>query len=312
MTAPIGFDRAVPEGGYAWWYVDAISDDGTEALTMIAFIGSVFSPYYARAIRRGRGDPAHFTALNLALYRPSGSLWTMTERKRRHLTRDATTFAIGPSRLDWDGDTLEARIDEITVPLPRRVRGRLRMMARRVEAAEYPLDAAAHHLWRPIAPCARIEVVFDKPALRWSGHAYLDHNRGATPLARAFRTWSWSRAATDDGAVIFYDATRRDGTQADLALRFSRLAAPTRIPAPPFTIVKPSLFRLRRRVRADPGTTPRLIRTLEDAPFYARSRLISSVHGMSVETIHETLDLDRFENPIVRQILKFRMPRAPW
>jgi carotenoid 1,2-hydratase len=48
------FDRAVPAGGYSWWYVDAISDDGRYGLTVIAFIGSVFSPYYKQS---GRADP---------------------------------------------------------------------------------------------------------------------------------------------------------------------------------------------------------------------------------------------------------------
>ncbi|NBO88372.1 MAG: carotenoid 1,2-hydratase, partial [Betaproteobacteria bacterium] len=34
----------VPSGGYLWWYVDAMSDDGQFGLTLIAFVGSVFSP----------------------------------------------------------------------------------------------------------------------------------------------------------------------------------------------------------------------------------------------------------------------------
>ena len=38
------FDQAVAPGGYLWWYVDAISDDGQHALSIIAFVGSVFSP----------------------------------------------------------------------------------------------------------------------------------------------------------------------------------------------------------------------------------------------------------------------------
>ncbi len=38
------FGQAVAPGGYAWWYVDALSEDGTKALTIIAFVGSVFSP----------------------------------------------------------------------------------------------------------------------------------------------------------------------------------------------------------------------------------------------------------------------------
>ncbi len=36
------FDLAVPPGGYAWWYLDAVSDDGRNALTIIGFVGSVF------------------------------------------------------------------------------------------------------------------------------------------------------------------------------------------------------------------------------------------------------------------------------
>ena len=51
------FDQPVPHNGYAWWYVDGLSDDGRYGLTVIAFIGSVFSPYYARARRRGDGRP---------------------------------------------------------------------------------------------------------------------------------------------------------------------------------------------------------------------------------------------------------------
>ena len=35
-------------------------------------------------------------------------------------------------------------------------------------------DAAGHHHWGPIAPCARVEVDLDQPGLRWSGQAYMD------------------------------------------------------------------------------------------------------------------------------------------
>ena len=65
------FDQDVVPGGYAWWYVDAISDDGQHGLTIIAFIGSVFSPYYAWA---GRRDPLDHCAFNVALYGPRASL----------------------------------------------------------------------------------------------------------------------------------------------------------------------------------------------------------------------------------------------
>ena len=66
-TEPVGRD------GYAWWYVDALSDDGQHGLTIIAFIGSVFSPYYAWARRRGPADPLNHCALNVALYGTGGN-----------------------------------------------------------------------------------------------------------------------------------------------------------------------------------------------------------------------------------------------
>ena len=49
------FDIDVPSDGYAWWYVDGISADHRRAITIIGFIGSVFSPWYRWS---GRRDPS--------------------------------------------------------------------------------------------------------------------------------------------------------------------------------------------------------------------------------------------------------------
>ena len=157
-----------PHGGYVWWYVDALSDDGDHGITVIAFLGSVFSPYYAWARRRGRGDPLRHCALNVALY-GTRRRWAMTERRDAAVQRGADFLAIGPSTLDWDGSTLTIRIDEIAVPLPRRIRGTLRLYPSALETRTLALDAAGLHRWRPIAPCARVEVAMDSPGLSWSG-----------------------------------------------------------------------------------------------------------------------------------------------
>ena len=146
------FDAAVPHGGYTWWYVDALSDDGQHGLTIIAFIGSVFSPYYAWARRRdGLADPANHCSLNVALYgRPRR--WAMTERGRGALVRDADQLAIGPSRLHWRGDHLEIEIAEVTAPLPSRIRGTVRVHPGALTGRCFTLDDAGHHHWSPIAP----------------------------------------------------------------------------------------------------------------------------------------------------------------
>ena len=72
------FDQPVPRDGYLWWYLDALSDDGRHGLTLIAFVGSVFSPYYARARRQAPTDPENHCAVNIAVYGPGGR-WAMKE-----------------------------------------------------------------------------------------------------------------------------------------------------------------------------------------------------------------------------------------
>ena len=78
----------VGQNGYVWWYADGVSDDGAYGVTVIAFIGSVFSPYYAYARGSGLVDPANHVALNVALYGPDRRRWSMTERGRNALERE--------------------------------------------------------------------------------------------------------------------------------------------------------------------------------------------------------------------------------
>ncbi len=52
LTEDLASHVEVARRGYAWWYIDAVSDCGSHALTIIAFVGSVFSPYYAWARRK--------------------------------------------------------------------------------------------------------------------------------------------------------------------------------------------------------------------------------------------------------------------
>ena len=289
--------------GYAWWYVDALSDDGAHALTLIAFIGSVFSPYYAAARRRAPADPEQHVAFNVALYGAGTDRWAMTERGRQRLQRDADHLRIGPSGLHWQGGALCAEIDEWCVPWPRRLRGRLRLGALALPGTCFALDAAARHRWQPIAPLARIDVAFEEPALRWSGNAYLDHNQGDEPLERAFRHWSWSRRTRADGGTgIDYDVLRRDGSRRGLSLacdRHGRLAAADPMAA---SLLPRSRWGLARSVRG-PMT---LWRTLEDGPFYARALLRGTDGGHAV---HESLSLERFDRRWVQSLLPFRMPR---
>lgn len=303
------FDRPVPAGGYAWWYIDAQSDDGCHGLTIIAFVGSVFSPYYWRAVRRGSGDPRDHCALNVALYGAGGKRWALTERGRAGVTRSATTFDVGPSALKWGGGSLTIEIDEVTVPWPSSLRGTVRLTPSAFTGATFALDAGGLHHWRPLAPCARVDVDLRSPALRWQGHGYLDSNTGGAPLADAFRGWHWSRACRDDRTTVLYDITRRDGTAFSIARHFDASGNERPLTPPVLAALPPTRWKVARVTRCDAGVMPRMVATLEDTPFYVRSLVETSIDGQSMQAMHESLALDRFRARWVRALLPFRMPR---
>jgi carotenoid 1,2-hydratase len=301
------FDVPVTPGGYAWWYIDAISDDGAHALTCIAFIGSVFSPYYAWANRKSPADPENHTAINVALY-GAKKAWSMTERGKRFLLRRETFLQIGPSKLAWENDTLHANIDEVTAPIPSRLRGKFTLTPTAIQPESFTLSEPGAHTWHPIAPCARISVTFENPTLTWSGPAYLDHNRGARPLAADFSSWQWSRATTQTETTIFYDTENTNGTQTNLALKFTPNGQSTPTRAPPFHPIKSGFWGIKRSARST--TPPSLIATLEDAPFYLRTHLTTTLDGPPVDTIHESLNLHRLTTFPIPLMLPFRMPRT--
>jgi carotenoid 1,2-hydratase len=304
------FDAPVARGGYSWWYVDALSDDGRHGITLIALIGSVFSPYYAAMRRRrGGGDPLHHVSLNVAIY-GEGKRWSMTERGRGALRREKSWLQIGPSSLEWDGDSLVIHIDEIAAPLPVRIRGVVRVHPTAMLEKSYQLDPAGRHHWAPLAPCARVEVALERPSLRWSGVGYLDSNRGDEPLEAAFRRWDWSRTALKRGAAVLYDVTGRDGPGPLLGLRFDPAGGVEPFEPPPRVTLPSTRWRVERGTNADPQSSARVIETLEDTPFYARSVLETNLLGETATAMHESLCLDRFNSRWVQTLLPFRMPRA--
>jgi carotenoid 1,2-hydratase len=296
------FDQAVAPGGYKWWYVDALSDDGEHALTLIAFIGSVFSPYYAWANARAPAPAENYCAMNVALY-GRHKAWAMTERSSRFLLRRKTVLRIGPSLLRWDNGVLHAEVDEVTAPIPARLRGKFEVRTRVLQEQVFVLDAQGRHRWRPVAPAARIEVAFESPKLAWSGNAYFDTNEGDAPLERDFSSWHWSRNV--GRGDIFYDVVRQDGTAFGLALNIGDDGLAQEVAPPPLRDLPKGFWGVKRSVRA--AGEPKVIRTLEDAPFYLRSHVAL---GDGREAMCESLDLKRFSRPIVKLMLPFRMPRV--
>ncbi len=269
----------------------------------------MFSPYYKWS---GRGDPDNHCAINVSLTGPRATAWAMTERGRRRMTRDADTFAVGPSAMRWDGDSLVIDIAEISAPLPHRVRGTVRVTPEMIGTTAFQLDPAGRHRWHPVAPRARVEVAMTYPGVRWSGDGYFDSNFGDEPLEAGFDDWNWSRAHLKNDVAVLYEGRRGDGMPFDLALRFDRQGRWHDVAPPPPAPLPRTGWLVKRATRADAGSTPRVRKTWIDAPFYARSALDTRLFGEDVCAVHESLSLARFRSPVVQSMLPYRMPRAFW
>lgn len=286
----------------------------------------MFSPYYAGRRRREslqsggaplRTDPLAHCTMNVALYGRGGHHWAMTERGSDSVKRSERTLEIGPSAVTWDGNAYVVHINEVTMPfpalIPHRIQGTVRLIPDALVDGDFDLDAAGCHRWRPLAPCARVEVNLPKPGLKWSGSGYLDMNSGSAPLERDFVDWSWSRAVLKSGTAILYDVTRRNGDDLSVAIKVDPSGRVEDVEPPPRAVLPSTLWRVARETRADAGKGASIAQTFEDGPFYARSLLSTHILGERVPAVHESLSLDRFQSRWVQFLLPFKMPRrAGW
>jgi carotenoid 1,2-hydratase len=272
----------------------------------------VFSPYYARARARSRwqmADPLEHCAINVAVYGPGATTWVLSEYGPNAVERAPGRFCVGGSSMAWEGDALVVRFDERTAVLGQRVAGVVRLFPSALPGERVVLDSHGRHVWWAVAPHAHVEAKLSHPAISLRGVGYHDANCGDEPLEAAFSTWSWSRASSSDRAAVLYDAKRVDGSALEMSRVFladgrcEPLAAPRRVE------LGRSRWWLPRTTRTDGGEA-RVVQTLEDTPFYARSSLETSLAGQRMAAVHESLSLSRFSSSVVQTMLPFRIRRG--
>ncbi|MDW4499424.1 carotenoid 1,2-hydratase [Sulfitobacter sp. D35] len=281
---------------------------GGKAISIIGFIGSVFSPWYAWS---GRKRPENHVCINVATYGPGGR-FAMTDRGASALRQNRDRLTVGGSSMRWTGDALVIDVDEVSSwPLVSRLRGRITVTPDAVTSAELPLTPDGAHVWRPFAPSSRIEVALERPGWQWEGHGYFDANFGTRALEQDFDTWSWGRFATEDGATCFYDVARRDGSRLECAIELGGDGSARPAKLPPKVRLPRTLWGIARETRCAEGFAPRQVQAMLDVPFYCRSVVETRIGVATATGVHETLDLRRFRSPLLKPMLALRVPRRP-
>ncbi len=254
-------------------------------------------------------DPLEHCAINVAVYGPGVDSWVMSEYDATNVSRSPDHLQVGRSSVAWVGDRLEIQIDERTAVFGQRVAGVVRLYPSALPAMPVHIDAQGHHTWWCVAPHARVEAELRQPGLRIRGTGYHDANYGNEPLAAAFYDWNWSRASMADRTAVLYDARRRDGTTLRLGHEFRTNGDVFPVEAPHAVDLGRTRWLLPRSTRTD-GEPAKVVRTLEDTPFYARSALQTSLGGVRMAAVHESLSLERFCSPMVQTMLPFRIRRG--
>ncbi len=277
---------------------------------MIAFVGSVFSPAYFRARRRGAlVDATAHCGFNVAVHGPRGSSWALSEYRGRDVARGADVLVLGRSRIVRDDAGVRIDIDERTAPWGRPLRGRVHLRPHRWMDRRFALDDDTSHLWWPVAPRAAITVELDGPASSWEGIGYHDCNGGNGPLELAFAGWTWSRTAHRDRTTLLYDVDPAVGAARRMGLAYADDGTVSAIEAPRDTTLGTTRWGLQQKTRTEADDPVTLRRTLVDAPFYARS-LVTSTRGAI--GVHEVVDLHRFTRRSTQLMLPFRMRGVGW
>jgi len=305
--------------GYAWWYVDALSDDGATSLTIIYFLGSVFSPHYFRARQQGQGvDPCQYAAVHVVLRGADHGHWVFSERGRSDVSRTMSALQIGPSSARWEGGRLVFQLDEPTLrppPWSRRpgppLQGTVSLEPGHLFPSPIALDEEGLHCWWPLAPRCRISVELEKPALRFVGSAYHDSNGGAVPLEASFRSWNWSRAQLPQGTAVLYDLESWQGGQRNIGQVLGVAGGRQPLEASDVLPLRRSAWGIARQTRVAAAGQARIQKVLVDAPFYCRSLLTTDLEGQRATAIHESVDMRRFARPWVQWLLPWRMLRLP-
>jgi len=219
------------EGAYEWWYFDALSDDGREAVVIIFLANFIFSPRYNRAAAASLQQRAissaeiskavQFPAVAVCFYRDGRPVWRAINEYAAAdfaASRAHPECRIGQSSFRLEtargGKRFAITLDE-QLRRGRRLRGTFVWEIAEgdlLPAAAEELAGQSFHSWNLVAPRCRVSGSYiivgrDHRQIEervFAGVGYHDHNRDTRWLPAAVRSWQWGRAHFAGMTVVFY------------------------------------------------------------------------------------------------------------
>jgi carotenoid 1,2-hydratase len=200
---------------YEWWYFDALSDDGRDAIVVIFLDNFIFSPRYNSNGETG----SRFPAVAFTYYRDGKPKYRAVNEfyaSEFEASSEIPFCGIGANEMIFDkapyGSGYRLNID-VLLHKNRRLTATLEWLA--VESdflAEVSGFTNETHNWNLVAPrcdvTGRIEVFRRNAKLRdniqFRGTGYHDHNFDSRDLTETVSNWIWGRAHFADISIVYY------------------------------------------------------------------------------------------------------------
>ncbi|MEO5858319.1 MAG: hypothetical protein ABIR33_05155 [Pyrinomonadaceae bacterium] len=202
---------------YEWWYFDALSDDGREAVVIVFLDNFIYSPRYNQESTRISGNK-RCPAVSFTYFRDGKALYKATTEFHSsdfHASEERPEVRIGGSGFVMDAARYgSGYMVTVKAGLPgaRTLDAKFEWLS--VESDLLPEespDQQSRHSWNMVSPrsdvTGRINVSSsydgEFESIHFRGTGYHDHNLDNRWLAKTVRDWHWGRAHFADCSVVF-------------------------------------------------------------------------------------------------------------
>lgn len=224
-------------GAHEWWYFDAISDDGEDALVLVWYAALPFDPAYGLASLRHIRQPDRYPKPNPLDHCAIGFSWYHKGKTVAYALNafQADQFSHGLTEGSLDLNVSRNQLNrspdgryQLQVQTPVLGLGKKHAHVdlefipnHHMTAWERELGREGHsHLWiLAAADCiVQGEVRVGKKLLKFQGRGYHDHNAGDDELSRSFEKWYWGRFHHDQSTTVYYVCESMSGQSEGLWL----------------------------------------------------------------------------------------------
>lgn len=202
---------------YEWWYFDALSDDGSEAVVIVFLDNFIFSPRYNQ--KRKMADNLRFPAVSFLYYRDGKPVYRAINEfspEKFTASSDVPGCHVGDSFFNLEKAPYGSGY---VVSLNAMLGGQKRVEATfewlSIEADLAPEKFCfenSSHCWNMVAPRSDVTgriTVYDRrgkssDVRHFRGTGYHDHNIDNRWISETVRDRHWGRAHFADATAVFY------------------------------------------------------------------------------------------------------------